>query len=176
MLTFISSGCQQQSELTSEFNCPSITIIKDAKIVTDIRKEYSVNIPKHWKTSFYIDDFQSDIYIADTLKPLTKSFILSISKKEGSLNIDENFEVLLKTAIEKQPLEVTKIKPIIFKEIPSYYAVSKGVKNQFPYHEIQMFIPYLNYFYEFKIEVYGNEAINERFCEAIQLIESCQLK
>lgn len=164
-------GCNQKSDLLNVFNCdyPQGTI--DFKTLNDINKTYSISFPSHWKSSFYFDENQSDIYLADTTKSLTSTYILNISKKNGILTVDENLSSKLNSAISKENLQLVKSDSLIYLESTSYYIHAKGFKNNFNYQHINILKPSkANTFLDIKIEVYGDEKVNERFCEAIYFV------
>ncbi|MDP2088579.1 MAG: hypothetical protein Q8J84_04175 [Flavobacteriaceae bacterium] len=174
LLFFIS--CKNKSELASEFDCHFNFSNSELKTLTDINKNYSISIPNHWKISYYYDEYQSDIYVADTLKSLTSTYILNFSNKKGTLLLDENFKNKIHSELLENGLEVIKDKKLQNKENSSYYIYAKGTRNQFSYCQIQLYKPLDNHsFFDIKIEIYGDQQLEERICEAIHYIELLQI-
>lgn len=180
LFTFLSISiliisCQQKSEFSSDFECPNYSGTSSLKNIKDVNKTYEISIPKHWKTSYYYDEYQSDIYVADTLKSLTSTYILNISNKKGELLVDDLLKQKIETELRNNNFQIVKSNTVNFKNIPSYYIYSKTKSNDYPYQQIQLYIPYQSgYFFDIKIELYGDQLINDRICEAIHYIELLQ--
>ncbi len=176
IITFLSS-CHQKSELATAFNCKQKISTSELKTIADIHKNYSISIPNHWKISYYFDENQSDIYVADTIKPLTSTYILNFSNKNGLLLLNDEFKKKIKQELTTDGLTIISDKQFVNKALTSYYIFSKGIKNQFPYHQIQLIKP-LNEtsFFDIKIEIYGDQLIEERICEAIHYTDLLQIR
>lgn len=168
MILSVMKSCTQKSELALYFNCNKDYGNDDLKTLNDINNNYSITFPTHWKSSLYYDEYQSDIYIADTTKSLTSTYILNISNKKGDLIFDENFKTKLSSELAVQNLQLIKIDAVQYLETASYYAHATGNKNNYSYHLIEIFKPANNNsFFDIKIELYGDNQLNERICEAI---------
>ncbi|MCK5678260.1 MAG: hypothetical protein KAH72_07265, partial [Flavobacteriaceae bacterium] len=88
-LTLIS--CQKE-DLTEVFNCKGTTNFSKTKEYTDVLKHFKINIPKSWNTELYYDEFQSELYSADTTKRLTETYIVDITWHQGELVFNNDFE------------------------------------------------------------------------------------
>lgn len=165
-------SCNQKSELALFFNCNKDYEISDLKTLNDINKNYTVTYPSHWKSSLYFDDYQSDIYLADTTKSLTSTYILNISNKKGTFIVNEDFKTNNNATLKALGLAIINEKVLKNKDIQYYYIYAKGNRNQLPYHQIQLYKP-LNSseFFDIKIEIYGNQQLEERICDAIYFVE-----
>ena len=168
ILLSIMFSCNQKSELALYFNCNKDYGNYDLKTLNDINNNFSITFPSHWKSSLYYDDYQSDIYIADTTKSLTSTYILNISNKKGELIFDKNFKTKLTSEINLQNLQLIKIDSFQYLETNSYYIHATGNKNNYSYTLIEIFKPSNNNsFFDIKLEFYGDNQLNERICEAI---------
>ncbi|MDP3353004.1 MAG: hypothetical protein Q8S44_04615 [Flavobacteriaceae bacterium] len=168
MILSIISSCNQKSELALYFNCNKDFGNYNLKTLDDINKNYSMTFPSHWKSSFYFDEYQSDIYIADTTKSLTSTYILNISNKKGDLIFDQNFKTKLSSELALQNLQLIKLDSFQYLETDSYFVHATGNKNNYNYNLIEIYKPSNNNsFFEIKIELYGDNQLNDRICEAI---------
>ncbi|MCF6348816.1 MAG: hypothetical protein L3J20_11035 [Flavobacteriaceae bacterium] len=167
-ISFISC---QKNDLKSEFNCKSSTSFSDTKEIRDVMKKFKIKFPSNWKTQLYYDEFQSEIYSADTTKSLTDTYILDISWHQGELNLNEAFDQSVKdTLAKKEKLSPVKTKFIKFKEKPSYFNLSKGKSGNHTYHFLQVYVKTeVDEYFTFTTKVYGDENVDGRLCEAIQL-------
>ena len=176
MITFLSSCNSQKSEFATLFNCNQEIYNSELKTLTDIHKNYSISIPNHWKISYYYDESQSDIYVADTLKPLTSTYILNFSNKKGLLLLNEDFKKKIHDELSTNGLKIIRDKKLAKTENFDYYVYSKGIRNQFPYYQIQLYKAVNKQsFFDVKIEIYGDQQLENRICEAIHFIELLQI-
>ncbi len=166
--------CSQKSELALAFKCSNTKIESDLKYIDDIHKNYRISYPKHWKSSLYFDEYQSDIYLADTTKSLTSTYILNISQKKGNIEFNDDLKEKLYLNSQNQQLEILAYNQFNFINSPAIYVHSKGFRNNFSYQQINILKPSINSFFDIKIELYGDETIDNRLCEAIHYINLLQ--
>ncbi|WP_405604616.1 hypothetical protein [Polaribacter sp. Asnod1-A03] len=164
-------ACNTQSKISKYFNCSTINF-KNLEEVKDFKNLFSVEIPETWKTNLYYDHFQSSIYTADTTKQLTQTLLLDITLINKSINFDSNFKLkqeqenLSKNLIKIKSAETTLI------EKPSYYTISKGKKGNYDYQIGHFFIKINEQnFILAKAEIYGDSIVDQRFCNALSLIQ-----
>lgn len=168
-LLFLS--CNKQSEISTNFGCETTTI-NNLEEIKDVKDLFSVQIPKTWKTNLFYDDIQSSIYTADTTKQLTETLLLDITFINKSINFDENFKLKLEQESLAKKLIQTTSKKTNFLDKPTFYTISKGMKEGFQYQICQIFIKMNEQnFLLAKAEVYGDSLVNKRICDAILLIE-----
>lgn len=167
-------SCNKQSELGKTFNCKNESF-SNLENVKDVKKAFSVTIPKNWKTNLYTSEIQSSIYTADTTKQLTESYLLDFTLVNKKIKLNDNFK--LKKEYENLSQNLVKIKSgeLFFKEKPTYYTISVGKKKGFYYKVCHFFIK-INQenFMIVKAETYGKEQVNDRICKAVSLIEKIQ--
>ncbi|MDD3721543.1 MAG: hypothetical protein PHW92_03510 [Lutibacter sp.] len=168
------SGCSKQSEIAKKMNC-SPTIYKNTKQIADFNKNFTLDIPSSWKTELYFDNYQSEIFTADTLKQLSETFILVASFNLGDLNFDSDFHHRKDSVLNASKLKLIDSGNASFQSKPSYWYISKGTKNNFEYHRFTMMSKLSeNTYFSAYAEIYGSENIDKRICESISLLESIQ--
>ncbi len=169
-LTLIS--CQKE-DLTEVFNCKGTTNFSKTKEYTDVLKHFKINIPKSWNTELYYDEFQSELYSADTTKRLTETYIVDITWHQGELVFNNDFEQKVIQVLKgKEHLKVVKSGYGKFKKLSSYYILSQGKNSNHDYHFLQIFIKYkADEYYTLTTKIYGNEFIEERICTSISLFK-----
>ena len=167
-------SCSNQSELSEKFNCNPVEI-ENNKTVKDFNKNFKLTIPNSWKTKLYFSEHESEIFAADTIKQLTKSFIIGTSFNAGLLNFDDEFYKKNDSILLKDNLQIINSGNHSFKNKPTYWYIAKGTKNGFTYHQFNLTSKQSenNYFNGYS-EIYGDNKINERICETISILEKIE--
>ena len=162
------NSCGEKS-LKDEFNCKSSGENLELKEFRDALKKFRVKIPKKWKTELYYDEFQSEIYSADTTKGLTDTYIFDIAWHQGELNLEPAFDQSVRDTLAiKEQLSYLRSGFSNFKENPIYWNLSKGTNSGYEYQSLQVYIKTeLDEYITFSTKVYGTEAIEERLCQSI---------
>lgn len=174
ILIVLFSSCSKPSELSKDFNCGSINLEKTTEI-TDFNKNFKLHIPTSWNTAFYYNNFTSEIFTADTIKQLTKTYILDASYNLGEVIFNQDFLARNDSISTSENLEIIKANNILFQSKEGYYFVSKGFKNKFPYHKLNLTVKLSpNTYFNSFVEVYGNEAVDDRICEAIAILDNIE--
>ena len=175
LLTISFFSCQK-NDLKKEFNCTSTTSFSDMKEIRDVMKKFIIKFPKSWNTKLYYDEFQSEIYSADTTKSLTNAYTLDISWHQGELNLNKAFDQTVKDTLAiKEKLSAVKSNFITFNEKPGYWNLAKGKIGKHNYHFLQVYVKTeADEYFTFTTKVYGDENVDSRFCEAITLIDGIQ--
>ncbi|MHB1147693.1 MAG: hypothetical protein ACYC01_08880 [Lutibacter sp.] len=174
LLFLLISACSKQSEIGKKMNC-SPTNYKNTKQITDFNKNFILNIPSNWKTELYFDNYQSEIITADTIKQLSKTFILSASFNLGTLNFDNDFHHRKDSVLKANNLKIIDSGNELFQKKPSFWYVSKGTKNNFDHHRFTVLTKISeNTYFSAYSEIYGTTNIDERICESVWLLESIQ--
>ena len=94
---FIFSSCKKQSQLSSIFECDTVNL-KNLNEYSDFKQNFKITIPNNWKTELYYNEFQSEIFTADTTKQLSETYVLDASFNFGNLNF--NVEKTCKTILD----------------------------------------------------------------------------
>ena len=169
VLFFIS--CSKLAKISEIFNCDVIEI-KNSKTILDFNNTFILEVSSSWKTELYFSKYQSEIFVADTTKQLTESFILITSFNQGMLNFDANFHNKIDSISIKEKLQIINFGTQIFLLNPTYWYVSKGEKNGFTYHQFNVTIKLSeNTYFNAYSEIYGDNNIEERICESIAILE-----
>lgn len=167
-------SCSKQSQLSETFNC-NITKTEKTKEITDFKKNFKLSIPTNWKTKLYFSEFESEIFTADTLKQLTESFILGASFNLGSLDLDGDFYKKIDSLVINNNLQIIKYGSESFQSKPTYWYVTKGLKNGFIYHQFNIVAKLSeNSYFKGYSEVYGNLNVEDRICKSIFILEKIE--
>jgi len=167
-------NCKKQSELSKTFDC-ELAKTEKYLAINDFNNNFKIIVPSSWKTSLYYNDFQSEIFTADTTKQLTETFILDISYNLGELMINNDFVVKNDSILKSTNLQKVISRKDNFQLKQSYWFLVKGTKNNFPFHQFNIYVKltensYLNSY----VEIYGENNIKERLCSAISIIEKIE--
>lgn len=174
MLFIVLVGCSNQSQLSKDFSCSNLNN-EDKSPKYNFHRNFKLMIPKFWKTELYYNKFQSEVFCADTVKQLTKTYILDASHNSGIIQFNEDYFSTNDSIVASNNLQITKSKTTLFQEKPCYWYVSEGVKKGFVYHQFNLTVllsenTYFNTF----VEIYGEDDVDERICNAISIIESVE--
>lgn len=165
-------SCTKKTVLETTFNCSSSLSFSETKKMKDVKKNFTMIVPTNWRTQLYYDEFQSDIFTADTTKQLSETYILDASWKLGELKLDTEFknEVTSSTDLTIISSEFEDIQ-----NKPAFWYVSKGKKNNFDYQVLNIYIKTsVDTYLEINTEVYGNENVEKRLCESINIIKTIE--
>lgn len=174
LLLLITSAIScKKSNLKSEFNCESTSLSYETKELRDVLKKFRATVPKKWKTQLYYDEYQSQLYSADTAKNLTETYIIDMSWHQGELTLDEFFDQKVKDTLAiKQQLSNVKSALSRFKDKPCYWNLSKGKTGKHDYHFLQVYVKTEpDEYFTFTTKVYGDTNIDERLCESIAIYD-----
>lgn len=173
--TLLLVACKKKSVLQQNFKCKE-SFFSNLEEIKDSKENFSVAFPKTWKTNFYTDNLQSSIYTADTLQQLTKSILLDVSFINNDIVLNDVFKLKIEQENLNNKLIQIETKEFSLFNKPSYYVLSKGVKNNFAYQSLQIFISInLRKSMLIKTEIYGDSLTQERLCKAITLIEKIKI-
>lgn len=172
IVILILTSCEKKTKLQEEFLCKTHQF-SNTETIADFKNKFTLEIPKHWKTELYFDNVQSQIFTADTTENLTQSYTVNVEYNSGDLQINNEFSTKIIQDLEAKQLQVLKNKNDIFNGKSSFWAVAKGKKQNFDYYYFELFVKENNTnYYKLSSEIYGNENIDERFCESIALMQS----
>ncbi len=166
----------KKNDLKKDFNCGTSLTYSDTKVVQDVMKKFTIKFPKNWDTKLYYDEFQSEIYSADTSKSLTQTYILDVSWHQGELTFDKAFVQAVKDTLAiKEKVSVVKSNFIRFKEKSGYWSLSKGKTGKYTYHFLQVYIKtHVDEYFTFTTKIYGDDRVEERLCESIALVDGIE--
>ncbi len=174
LIAFFFFSCSNQSKINKIFNCDAIKI-KNPESILDFNKNFRLTAPSDWKTELYFDKYQSEIFVADTTKQLTESFILIASFKLGNLNFDTDFHNRINSILQKENLQIINSGNESFQSKPTYWYVTKGAKNGFTHHQFNIIVKLSeNSYFKGYSEIYGANNIEDRICESITILEKIE--
>ncbi|MFK5959076.1 MAG: hypothetical protein QM495_09450 [Lutibacter sp.] len=164
-------GCNKQYKLSKSFNCNPIKTVNKIEI-KDFNNNFILTIPNNWKSKLYFSKYESEIFVADTLKQLTESFILSTSFNLGKVTLNKNFYQKTDSILVANNLELLKSGIDTYQSKQAYWYVAKGFKNKFTFHQFNLTSKRTeNSYFNASVEIYGDKNVNERICEAISILQ-----
>lgn len=170
----ILASCEK-NELRETFDCNTYGFA-NLKTHTDILKHFKIELPSDWKTSFYYNEYASDIYSADTTKQLTETFIVDASWKQGELHLTDDFVKKIDTLNMQDSLVTTVSQFAKIKNKLSYINVAKGEQSGHPYQHLQIFIKLgVDDYLTLSSKIYGEKLAKERLCKSIDLFNRIEL-
>jgi hypothetical protein len=153
------------------FTCDASKSLASLKKITDVKNTFTVKIPENWKRELYVSSIESRIYFADTTKELNNAFIFDIGYLQESQVIDSNFTSNYQKTLTKKNQILAQSGKFLHATKESYFFLSSsdsfGIKSQ----NLSIFIPGSTFYYRVKIDVYGDQNIESRFCEALQVFD-----
>ncbi len=169
---FLIVSCTPKTVLEKTIDCNITSDSSDLKEFIDVNKNYKISIPVNWKVQKYFDEYQSDIFAADTLKQLTETYILDTSFKTGELELNAEFGLKIKNSTSNEI--IASEFEIINKKFTFWY-LSKGKKNNYKYHKlIFYFKTSVDTYLQVSVEVYGDKFVDKRLCEAVSIIKTIE--
>lgn len=171
---FVGFSCSKQSNISKDFNCNTSTY-DNLETLNDFKKNFSIQLPKNWKTNYYYDDVVSSIYSADTTLSLTQATLIDASYILNPIAIDAKFINKVKSDNQKMQLQEVTSKKTTFLGKPSYYNLSIGEKGKYDYQILNIFTKTNMGFLHVKTEIYGDSLVNERICKAVNLINKIKV-
>ena len=173
-LFFILISCKNQSELSKTFNCKTSNL-SNSEVFTDFKQNFNITIPTNWNTELYYNEFQSEIFTADTTKQLSETYILDAAFNYGNLEFNDDFYNKTASILATSNLQKIKDGSIKFKSKPAYWYLVKGTKKGFNYNQFNLLIKLSKetYFTAYS-EIYGTNNIDERICESITILNSIE--
>lgn len=170
-------SCRNKSVFPEELtSCKKKFLPENLEYVTDFKQNFSIGIPKHWNTKMYYDNFRSEIFSADTIKPISETFILQVSHIQSTIQINDT---LIKSLDEKS-IDHSRTHEMVkyhqFKDWEALIYASSGIENNLPLYIFQDYIKIdQDRFLLMKVDIYGSENVKERLCEALKLLEKVSI-
>jgi len=175
ILAFIS--CKNNKDIFKNFNCSNISNLSDTEIVLDAKNNFSLNIPKYWKTELYLDKNSSMFTTADTTKQYQNTYLIKATLIESKLTLNKFDIEKIKTSIltDKTTTLISEIQGD-FKNWPALLLRSKSDKFKSVVSVLHLYTPISErQYFEIEIHCFGSKNIDKRFCEAINIINSLKI-
>ena len=166
-----------KTELRTSFACHEALDLQDLESVSDFNNNFTIQVPKYWNTKLYYDKKQSEIFSADTLKNLRDTYIMDFSAVYSSLKIDKNLQENVRRTTMNNDLAFVKDSFHKFQGYDAYAQLSKGKSKDIDLYVFQYYIAiHPEKYLLIKTEFYGEDNFNQRFCEALALIEKIKIR
>ena len=167
-------SCFHPTEIQKDFGCTDKISINDAIMMQDFQKKFELMVPKKWATKLFYNEYQTSLMTADSLQPLTKSFILDVSLNNGELKVDENIKnTVIRNIISKEHLRIKKFKVGKFQNKPSVWLLAEGTRNNMPFHLFKVLSKKdATTYYQIEAQIYGDSLVNKRVCKVISMLET----
>jgi len=176
LLIFVGISCTKPTDLDRVLNCNTDSY-SNLEQVLDAKKQFSIPLPKSWKTNLFFDEIQSSIYSADTTLQLTQTTLIDITLFEKNIDFSLDFKKKSYLTHYKNQLDEKISKELTVINKPAYLTLSEGKKGNFPYQIAEIYIQTNpKQFILAKIEVYGDSLAKKRLCKAFKLIDNIDLK
>lgn len=173
VFSFSLTSCKDKS-IGSQLNidCNNTYEFTQLKSTKDTKGNFEMKIPVSWKKEMFVNQNETRLYFADTTRQLNETFIIDIGLYFSNTKIDSNFIRETKKQIQQNSnLTLVKERNIIFKEKPGFAIQTNNKELGFEKSSIDIYLKNKNdSYYILKIDTYGNENIEERFCEALQIL------
>lgn len=177
-LTCFLPACDSKSiEKELGYNCNLAKDFKNLTNIKDAKLTFEVKIPENWKRELFVNNIESRLYAADTTKELNNTYIYDFGYYSGELKTDEEFQLNLHKEINSfGKSTILKKKNFKVKNKDAYFVSYKTEKEHLNSNSILLFLRNKNNsFYKLKVDVYGQNNKEQRFCEALSLLETTTL-
>ncbi len=161
-----------------DIHCDNNYEFRELKSTTDTRGNFEMKIPLSWKKEMFVNQNETRLYFADTTRQLNETFIIDIGLNFSKTKIDSTFIREIKKQIqENKNTKLIKESKITLKEKPGFVIQTKIEELSIEKNCIEIYLNNKNdSYYILKIDAYGKENIESRFCEAIQLLNHLDLR
>lgn len=159
--------------MAKDWNCD--ISVSNLETLDDVKGNFSIQVPKTWKTNFYYDEQQSAIISADTTKNLTETVMIDATHVIGKLSFNPEFIQRFKSNLSQQKLVESTSYEFEFLNTPSYYSRALNATGKYPLEVVNIFLNTSKEDYlHATIKVYGDSLVNERLCLGLSLLENLQ--
>ena len=174
-VTLLTFSCTSKSELLEKSNCTS-TLPNNTKITSDFKNNFTVVVPKHWKTNLFYNNTESSLFFADTTKQLNETFIIKTSYNYGEIKNIETIKRNTDSILKHNNFSKINDFSFSFNQLPAYAYTTKYVNNNRDVTIFQMYAMVNNASYlTASVEAYGSANIDKRLCEGISIINSIKI-
>ncbi|WP_196886419.1 hypothetical protein [Aureivirga sp. CE67] len=180
LFLFICYSCsdKNQTYLNKDLSCSDSEYNeKDLEEVMDIHKNFILKSPKTWKTNLYYNDYESEIFTADTTKDLTKTFIYDVSMINGDLKMDKDSESLvINNYLQQENLKLVSNGNGKFLDRDSFWFLAEGTKRNYKFSNYILFVRNSEKKYlKVNAELFGEDNIDERICNIVELTNKIKI-
>lgn len=165
-------ACNSPSELELSNGCGA-DLPSDVVQKTDFKKNFRIKIPENWNTSHFYSPATSEMFVADTTKVLTESYIMQLIYHDAEITMGSSLNSKIVAFNQANHYSLVDSNQLQFKNHPATFFTLHGKKNNF---DVLIFDLYVKIsetsYFNSKTEIYGNERIQERLCESLAILNS----
>jgi len=100
------TSCQKENDIFNDFRCPSLANKGDFETVLDAKNNFSLDVPKHWKTELYLNENSSIFTTADTTKQYLNTYLIKATLIESKLNLNsQNIEKIKQSILSDKTVK-----------------------------------------------------------------------
>lgn len=176
--TLMTSCSDKKISTLLQFNCEKNYEFSELQSTKDTRGNFEMKIPKSWKKELFVSQDVTRLYFADTTQQLNETYIIDIGLFFSATTIDSDFIKKTHNNIQQdKTLSLIEESGITFHKKSGFAIRTKNNELNFENNCIEIYLNNKNNsYYIIKIDAYGNENIDERFCEALQLLDYADLR
>ncbi len=178
LLLFAFISCQKNNDVFKDFKCEKSLKLKEIERVLDAKGNFSLDIPKYWKTELYLDENSSIFTTADTTKQYLNTYLIKVSSINAKLILSSAEIEKIKTAVLSDSHKtIGTITRGSFKAHPALLILTKSDKFKSGITVMHVYTPISEKLYfEIEIHCFGTKNVDKRLCEAINIINSLKIK
>jgi len=171
------TSCKNNNDIFNNFNCSNSFNFNDTEIVLDAKNNFSLSIPKYWKTELYIDKNSSMFTTADTTKQYQNTYLIKATLIASKLTLNKSeIEKIMASILTDKTTRLISESQGNFKNWPALLLRSKSDKFKSGVSVLHLYTPISDrQYFEIEIHCFGSKNIDKRFCEAINVINSLKL-
>ncbi len=168
-------SCSKTNTIFKDYNCQTESI--PTKPVLDAFLKFSLEIPKNWKTELYIDQGTSIFATADTTKQLSEAFLLKVSQIPGQLILNQATTDIIKGELTKNLWQINSIQNGVFKKFDALLINTQKNTSNKKISALHLYFGFgSEHYFEIEIQCFGDKNTDERYCQAIKIINSLNIK
>ncbi|NCP20426.1 MAG: hypothetical protein COS42_09115 [Flavobacteriales bacterium CG03_land_8_20_14_0_80_35_15] len=171
MALMLCAGCSKNGEIFKDYNCKTSAV--QTKQIKDAYLKFSLEVPINWKTELYMDQSTSIFATADTTKQLSETFLIKTSLIPGLLRLNQATSDTIKSELTKNQWHINRIKKGLFKNAEALLITSQKQQSNIKIEGLHLYFSLENeHYFEIEIQCFGDKNSDERFCQAIKVINS----
>lgn len=167
------TACEKDKTLATFLDCETDNVFTHDKVLKDAQNFFELEIGNHWKRELFVDHNQSRIYAADTTRNFYSSFIIDITRFQGKIQINKEFQQKITQSIQStQQSYLIKDDFFDFEKQSGYGVFYFEKKGEQPTYFLEFYIAYQNHYYLLKSTLLGSENFEANLCESMQVLNS----
>ena len=171
------TNCDNNQDVFKEFNCKTPYKLNNIETVLDAKNNFSLEVPKHWKTVLYLDTNSSMFTTADTTKQYLNTYLIKASLVDAKLKLNKiNIEKIKSAILSDKSVKIISQKRGSFKKYSAFLLKTKSDKFKFGETVLHLYTPISGaHYFEIEIHCFGTKNIKQRFCEAFKIINTLKI-